>query len=136
MIRIMQSIVAALGIALVAGCISVRVEDVVLNRNVDTGNETGFLLMETRADNETQPAVLYVPADYDPAKEWPLVVFLHGLGERGSDGWRQTEVGIGKAIRWNPDRFPCLVFMPQCSRSTVWSAIENDDGGRGFETHR
>ena len=89
--------------------------------------------MQTRVEDETQPAALYVPADYDPEKSWPLVVFLHGLGERGSDGWRQTEVGIGKAIRWNPERFPCLVFMPQCSRSTVWSASENEGGAAAIK---
>lgn len=94
---------------------------------------TGFLSMTTHAEGEDQPAALYVPKEYDPSKAWPLVVFLHGMGERGSDGWRQTEVGIGKAIRWDPERFPCLVFMPQCARTTTWSVSENKNGASSWK---
>jgi len=82
---------------------------------------TGFIDMTTTAGGQDQPCVLYVPRDYDPARSWPLIVFLHGAGERGSDGLRQTSVGIGPAIRQFPNRFPCLVLMPQCPRGHFWS---------------
>ena len=91
-------------------------------------SETGFISMATSAEGEEWPAVLYVPENYDPAKKWPLIVFLHGMGERGDDGLRQTQVGIGKAIRANPERFPCLVYMPQCSIKTAWSSPTNKHG--------
>lgn len=84
--------------------------------------ETGTLAMVTMANGEEQPCALYVPPGYDPRKEWPLVVFLHGMGERGRDGVAQTTVGIGPAIEENPDRFPCLVLMPQCSPDYVWTS--------------
>lgn len=91
-------------------------------------SDTGFISMATSAEGEEWPAVLYVPEDYDPDKKWPLIVFLHGMGERGSDGQRQTEVGIGEVIRSNPERFPCLVYMPQCSTDTFWSSATNEKG--------
>ena len=47
---------------------------------------------------------LFVPAGAAPAKGWPLIVFLHGIGERGDDGVRQTTVGIGPAIKAHPER--------------------------------
>lgn len=56
---------------------------------------------------------VYVPPGYDAASAWPLVVFLHGMGECGSDGTEQTTVGIGPAILARPDEWPCVVLMPQ-----------------------
>jgi predicted peptidase len=50
------------------------------------------------------------------------VVFLHGAGERGEDGLLPTAVGIGRAIRRHPERFPCLVAFPQCPRESDWTA--------------
>jgi predicted peptidase len=63
------------------------------------------------------PYVLYVPREYDGSQKWPLIVFLHGYGERGDDGVKQTLVGIGPAIMRAPERFPALVLMPQCPAS-------------------
>lgn len=119
----LSRMLCACGVAIMAaGCINVNVRDV--NTQSDWNGvyrPTGFVNMTTRADGESQPAVLFVPAGYDPSHEWPLIVFLHGMGERGSDGLKQTEVGIGRAIRLNPERFPALVLMPQCSIQTTWS---------------
>ena len=113
----------AVAAVLLGGCVLVSVRDVEVDGEdlAFAGRPTGFLNMQTRADEEVQPAVLYVPPDYTPDREWPLIVFLHGKGERDSDGQKQTEVGIGRAIRLHPERFPALVFMPQCSRQTTWT---------------
>lgn len=69
---------------------------------------------------------VYVPADYTPKKAWPLIMFLHGAGERGDDGIIQTQVGIGPAIQAHPDRFPCIVVMPQCPKTGWWDVAEAD----------
>ena len=69
---------------------------------------------------------VYVPENYDRNKSWPLVVFLHGAGERGEDGREQTEVGIGPAIVQWPERFPCIVLMPQCPSDAWWSEDGTD----------
>ncbi len=114
--------------SLLSGPLGVWAEDAKANAAPAKSGEAGFVSFVTVAEGEEQPAVVYVPENYDPTREWPLVVFLHGMGERGDDGHRQTEVGIGKAIRENPERFPCLVVMPQCSEDTMWGAPENRDG--------
>ncbi len=113
------AVAALLGV----GTLGVCAEDAAMK-----SGETGFVPFATHAEGEEQPAVVYVPGIYDPEREWPLVVFLHGMGERGDDGHRQAEVGIGKAIRQHPERFPCLVVMPQCSISTTWSSSKNRKG--------
>lgn len=81
---------------------------------------TGFLNKTMNIDGQPRHYVLYVPREYTPDRPWPLIVFLHGMGERGSDGLAQTEVGIGSSIRFHPDWFPCLVVMPQCPGNVTW----------------
>jgi predicted peptidase len=66
---------------------------------------------------------VYVPFDYDPTEEWPLILFLHGAGERGDDGLIQSEVGIGRAVRRWSERFPCIVVMPQCPTGVWWDKV-------------
>jgi predicted peptidase len=87
---------------------------------------TGFLNKTMVVDGKARHYVVYVPRDYKPDQRWPLIVFLHGMGERGSDGLAQSEVGIGRAIRFHADRFPCLVAMPQCPDKTTWVKAVKD----------
>lgn len=118
------------------GCIHVRVEDSEFSSDGGFHSKsmpTGFLSFATTTDGETRKSVVYVPDGYTNDREWPLIVFLHGMGERGNDGWKQAEVGIGRAIRLNPDRFPALVLMPQCSPDTVWSSKENANGAPSWK---
>lgn len=127
--RLIQQAAAFVLLVSVAGCIHVRVDEVNAdNRHGYARDDTGFIRFTTNADGETRPCVVFVPDQYDASRGWPLIVFLHGIGERGNDGWRQAEVGIGKAIRWHSERFPALVVMPQCPPDTVWSAMENQNG--------
>lgn len=85
---------------------------------------SGFLNKSMVVDGVTRYYVVYVPREYTPKKAWPLVVFLHGAGERGDDGLQQSDVGIGRAIRFHPERFPCVVVMPQCPKGVWWDAVE------------
>jgi predicted peptidase len=74
---------------------------------------TGFINHTVQVGATSYPYVVYVPRDFSPAKKWPVIVFLHGSGERGTDGLKQTQVGIGPHIRLHAERFPCLVVFPQ-----------------------
>jgi predicted peptidase len=65
--------------------------------------------------------LLYLPPEYgDPvAPEWPLILFLHGAGERGGDLDMVTRNGIPRIVEeW--DRFPAITLSPQCSRYSYW----------------
>lgn len=65
---------------------------------------------------------IFAPNDWSASRKWPVILFLHGAGERGSDGVRQTREGIGKAIRRDHTRFPAIVVLPQCPKENWWSA--------------
>ncbi len=56
---------------------------------------------------------VYVPPNYDPAKPTPTILFLHGSGESGTDGRKQTAVGLGSAIELNRAAWPFIVIFPQ-----------------------
>jgi predicted peptidase len=81
---------------------------------------TGFLSRTVTVNATTYRYQVYVPADFTPNKKWPIILFLHGAGERGDDGEQQTQVGLGPAIRQHPERFPCIVVFPQCRYNNVW----------------
>lgn len=87
---------------------------------------TGFLNKSIEVNGTVSKYVVYVPDDYKPGKSWPLIVFLHGAGERGDDGMMQSQVGIASAIRKHPERFPAIVLMPQCPSGKFWDAILED----------
>ena len=74
---------------------------------------SGFLAKSIAHGGREHRYACYVPAGERPAAGWPLVVFLHGMGECGTDGWLQTEVGLGSAIRRAPQRWPAVVLFPQ-----------------------
>ena len=82
--------------------------------------ESGFLERTVRVGAASHPYKVYVPPGFDRARLWPVVLFLHGAGEAGTDGLRHTEVGLGRALREHPERFPAVVVFPQAPRGEVW----------------
>jgi predicted peptidase len=82
--------------------------------------QTGFLDRQVVVDGVSYRYQVFVPADYAPDKAWPVLLFLHGSGERGDDGLKQTTVGLPSAIRYDRARFPLVVVMPQAREGTRW----------------
>jgi predicted peptidase len=56
---------------------------------------------------------IFFPRDYTPARRWPVVVALHGSAEKGDDGVRQLEAGLGPVVRERAGSFPAVVVFPQ-----------------------
>ena len=84
------------------------------------GARTGFLGRSVKLGDATYSYQVYLPAGYDPARRWPAILFLHGAGERGTDGVQQTQVGLGRVLRANPERVPAVVVFPQAPPREVW----------------
>lgn len=83
--------------------------------------ETGFLDRTVSVKGIEYKYQVFVPANWDKHKKWPVLLFLHGAGERGDDGMLQTDVGIGHAIREDASRFPLIIVIPQCRKDHVWT---------------
>jgi predicted peptidase len=73
----------------------------------------------------TLPYLLYLPKDYDPQKHWPLVLFLHGSGERGTNLTRVTRHGLPKLVEEGQD-FPFILVSPQCPKRSNWDMQTRD----------
>lgn len=65
----------------------------------------------------------FLPASYDDdkEKEWPMILFLHGAGERGDDLNKVKVHGPPMIVESKHD-FPFVVISPQCPTGTVWDA--------------
>jgi predicted peptidase len=91
------------------------------------GKESGFLKRRISIGGEEFIYQVHVPAGWTADLKWPVILFLHGAGERGRDGESQTREGIGPSIRKNPDRFPAIVVMPQCRRGVWWNDSQMEE---------
>lgn len=84
--------------------------------------ETGFLNRTITVGAASLPYQVYVPVDYRRrGPKRPVILFLHGAGERGTDGLFQTQEGLPAAIRKHMARWPALVVMPQCPLDANWN---------------
>lgn len=77
--------------------------------------------------NDTLRYRMLYPLNYEANKKYPLIVFLHGSGERGSENERQLIHG-GKLFADSARRqqFPAFVVIPQCPASDFWSRIKRE----------
>lgn len=93
---------------------------------------SGFVDKVYRApDGLESKYAVFVPKSYDGTRTVPAILSLHGSGSRGSDGKRQLEHGLAKAIRSKGDRFPFLVIFPQAREGEDWTA-ESAGGQRAL----
>ena len=75
--------------------------------------DTGFLNRMITLNGIRYKYQVYLPETWNHRQKWPVILFLHGTGERGSDGMDETQVGLPNAIRSHPERWPFVVVMPQ-----------------------
>jgi predicted peptidase len=90
-------------------------------------HETGFLDRSLSLHGATYKYQVFVPDNWSSNQKWPIILFLHGAGERGTDGLIQTQVGIATAIRNDRSRFPALVVMPQCLKEHRWRDADMEE---------
>lgn len=88
--------------------------------------ETGFLNRRIELHGVTYRFQVYLPEEWrrDDHKQWPIILFLHGRGERGSEGMWQTQIGLPQSVRDHPDRWPFIIVLPQCPQGSVWTDPE------------
>jgi predicted peptidase len=99
----------------------------VVSRSVAHPKETGFLDRTLSLHGIGYKYQVFVPENWTAKQKWPIILFLHGAGERGDDGLLQTIAGLPQAIRMNRSRFPAVVVMPQCLRESWWPAPQMEE---------
>ena len=83
--------------------------------------KTGFLNKIYKGKDGDVKYIVFVPKSYTGDKEFPVILFLHGAGESGTDGLKQAGTGLGKSIRDKKGGFPFITVFPQ-SQKGGWKA--------------
>ena len=80
----------------------------------------------TTLDTYALPYRLLKPRHYKPARPWPLVLFLHGAGERGNDNQKQLSPGLRNLFisKEAQGQWPCFVVAPQCPDGQRWVNVD------------
>ena len=79
-----------------------------------------FVDRELVHEGRRYPYAVFVPSSTHQAP-LPVVLFLHGSGERGSDGQAPATAGLGNWLRRNMDAFPARVVFPQVPEGGEWT---------------
>ena len=76
-------------------------------------------------DGDTLPYRILLPKDFDASKKYPLILFLHGAGERGNDNEAQLVHGsslfLDESVR---EEHQAIVVFPQCKTNSSWARID------------
>lgn len=86
---------------------------------------TGFLKRRVVVNGNEYDYRVFLPADFNPTKKYPIVLFLHGSDERGNDNEAQIESGLARVIRIG-ERLSVKQFaefiavFPQCRADNFW----------------
>lgn len=103
------------------------------NAQINSSYEKKWMVQE----GDTLPYRVLLPLDYDSTKQYPVLFFLHGAGERGRDNERQLIHGSKLFLQEDVRRqYPAIVVFPQCASTSYWSNVlrlHDAAGKRTFE---
>jgi predicted peptidase len=79
------------------------------------------------AEGNELPYRLIKPKTHDKKEKYPLVILLHGIGERGDDNEAQLKWGAKEFVtEENMEKYPCFLAIPQCPISDFWASALRD----------
>lgn len=80
----------------------------------------------TSTSGQKVPYNILLPENYDPHKTYPMMVWLHGRGERGDNNTSQLNNGVEKFLE--PEihkKFPGIIVVPQCPENDEWTNMSS-----------
>src|SRR5271170_7182657 len=102
LIRTLGACLMLAGLMTLGGCNGARSDAL----NAVHDGPTGFMIKTLVRGDRTRKYGLFVPLTYDPNKSYPVIIFLHGLGEGGSDAHANMRVGLAPFVHDRQDTFP------------------------------
>ena len=93
----------------------------VYRTSTDSRNQKWWAILKDKLGAVETPHLVYLPQNYDEdkKKQWPLMLFLHGAGERGEDLEMLKQHGPPQMIA-RGHHFPFIVISPQCPLGSWW----------------
>jgi predicted peptidase len=84
---------------------------------------------------DTLPYRVLFPQSYDSTKQYPVIFFLHGAGERGRDNEKQLTHGAKLFLsEQSRNDHPAIIIFPQCPTTDYWSNVLRMHDGSGKRT--
>ncbi len=97
---------------------------------------TGFLRRIYRDAAGEHKYTVFIPAAYRADQKWPVLLYLHGAGSRGTDGRLPLIGGIGPQVEARAQTLPLIVVFPQCEdvegRAAVGWRADGPDAKRAL----
>lgn len=116
----------ALALAIAACAVGVLPGDEVIEKF----SEQTYKFSGGMYDKETFRYRLLAPEKLEAGQKYPLILFLHGAGERGDDNIKQlTYLPEWMASPENRKKYPCFLIAPQCRPGRWWVARGEDKMG-------
>ncbi|MBZ0295862.1 MAG: prolyl oligopeptidase family serine peptidase [Anaerolineae bacterium] len=81
--------------------------------------QSNHIFTTTLTKQASLPYLVYLPPEYETREHWPLILFLHGRGERGNDLEILKRTGLPSNIEAGQD-FPFIIVSPQCPATSYW----------------
>jgi beta-glucosidase len=85
-----------------------------------------YLYRQYEKDGSVLPYRIMYPYDFSESGKYPLVLFLHGAGERGDDNEKQLIHG-SRLFRDSLEKYPAIVVFPQCPEGDFWANLYRPD---------
>ncbi len=100
-----------------------------INRTQPYNVNEAFTREAHTSDGYTMPYRLYIPKNYDCGELYPVVLFLHGAGERGSDNEKQLSSALQHLFDdMDSPIYNAIVIAPQCPADKMWISLVGTDG--------
>lgn len=94
-----------------------------MNENLQSksSNETGFISRELILDAEKYIYQLHIPPQIKSLEKPPIIIFLHGIRERGRNGFLSSAGPFKLILEQYLSRLPAIVLFPQCRPDKYWA---------------
>ena len=88
--------------------------------------KSGLLTRTVKIGAASYDYQLYIPAKLRGQSKLPVIVFLHGIGQRGEGGFVPAQGGANAMMRSYLEQIPAIVLLPQCPRGRYWHDAETE----------
>src|ERR1044071_1350785 len=108
--------------------------------------QSGLLTRTVTVGTHSYSYQVYVPSALRGQKNVPVILFLHGIGQRGEGGFVPVKGAAAAFARQYLERVPAIVLLPQCKKGRYWhdpemermvmAEVEQTAGEFGADTKR
>lgn len=85
---------------------------------------SGLLTRTVKIGATSYDYQVYVPAKLRGQSKLPVILFLHGIGQRGEGGFVPAQGGANAMLRSYLEQVPAIVLLPHCRKGLYWHDAE------------